>query len=476
MTLEKGNDNISESHKQYLLDRHGTFELDPLPSMNDSDPLNWSWSVKITQLVLVSFHGFFATFMASGQVPAFGPFAEQFHKSINACSYLTSAQIIILGWLPWVWLPVMNRYGRWKLLMVSTLGSMAFNLVSIFCTGYGALMAMRCLLAFFISPGIAVGGAIAGETTFSHQRASRNGLWALSVTLGTVAGPIFMGLVVERVSTKYIYVVFTAVNGLQFLAYLLFGKETLFNYADLSRNKQALWHFLPIRDTVKLDLSVIFNPARLFFNWRVFLIAISYGVVFTYVNIAANVDLPVIFVEKFEMGPQAIGLQFISFLIGMITGEQFGGWMSDRWMIAAARKQKGSQHRLWLSYPGYITSIVGLIVFGCQVQNLRHYNITPLIGIVIASFGLQLITTTLISFGIDITGAPSDVALFMTALRQTFAFTGPFYFPRMFESLGYAGTFGLLAGLVAAAGWLPVAIIHFTENRRKNLLLEETEK
>lgn len=37
---------LSEEHRQYLLQRHGTLELDPLPSMGDADPYNWpTWKV-----------------------------------------------------------------------------------------------------------------------------------------------------------------------------------------------------------------------------------------------------------------------------------------------------------------------------------------------------------------------------------------------------------------------------------------------
>lgn len=39
--------NLSEEHRQYLLARHGTLELDPVPSMHDADPYNWpSWKVR----------------------------------------------------------------------------------------------------------------------------------------------------------------------------------------------------------------------------------------------------------------------------------------------------------------------------------------------------------------------------------------------------------------------------------------------
>lgn len=44
---------LSEQHRQYLLQRHGTLELDPMPSMGDADPYNWpTWKVKSTNIEL----------------------------------------------------------------------------------------------------------------------------------------------------------------------------------------------------------------------------------------------------------------------------------------------------------------------------------------------------------------------------------------------------------------------------------------
>lgn len=37
---------LSETHKSYLIERHGTLDLDPIPSMDPADPYNWpSWKV-----------------------------------------------------------------------------------------------------------------------------------------------------------------------------------------------------------------------------------------------------------------------------------------------------------------------------------------------------------------------------------------------------------------------------------------------
>lgn len=38
---------LSDDHKQYLIDKHGTYKLDPIPSMNDEDPLNWPTYIKL---------------------------------------------------------------------------------------------------------------------------------------------------------------------------------------------------------------------------------------------------------------------------------------------------------------------------------------------------------------------------------------------------------------------------------------------
>lgn len=32
---------LSESHREYLLQRHGTLDLNPTPSSSDADPYNW---------------------------------------------------------------------------------------------------------------------------------------------------------------------------------------------------------------------------------------------------------------------------------------------------------------------------------------------------------------------------------------------------------------------------------------------------
>lgn len=51
----KDANDLSEDHKAYLLQRHGTLELDPLPGYGDADPYNWTTS-KVSLLRLSSYY------------------------------------------------------------------------------------------------------------------------------------------------------------------------------------------------------------------------------------------------------------------------------------------------------------------------------------------------------------------------------------------------------------------------------------
>lgn len=236
----------------------------------------------------------------------------------------------------------------------------------------------------------------------------------------------------------------------------------------LSRNHtnkfKSLVRFNAIIPTYKITLRGIIFPLTYFYtNWRVFLSSSLYSIIFCYTNIVTTVELPAVFGEKFHLGPQATGLQFLAIVIGYIIGIQMAGWRSD-WRMRKANYRK---YRLWLSCPGLIATFVGLLVFGFQVVNAEdnHWNITPLIGLAILSFGCQIVSTTLITYCIDIVPhQATGVVLFIGFIRQVFGFIGPFYFPPMFESLGFDGAFGLLGG-ISLFCMFPMVIIHILGSR-----------
>lgn len=48
---KKEQSHLSPEHREYLIKRHGTVDLDPLPTMGTADPYNWpTWKVSIVHL------------------------------------------------------------------------------------------------------------------------------------------------------------------------------------------------------------------------------------------------------------------------------------------------------------------------------------------------------------------------------------------------------------------------------------------
>lgn len=150
--------------------------------------------IKIQQkhlnLILVAFHAMMTTFTAAGIIPAFELFSIDLGVSLTKASYLTSVQILILGFSPLFWKPISNRFGRRPIWLISTIGSLVCNIGCAESHSYASQMITRVLVAFFISPAIAISSAVVTETFFASERGQKMGIWTLMVTLGYVLPPI----------------------------------------------------------------------------------------------------------------------------------------------------------------------------------------------------------------------------------------------------------------------------------------------
>ena len=175
---------LSLEHRDYLIERHGTVALNPIPTMDPADPLNWpSWR-KNLNLFLISLNALMTTFTAAAVIPAFEQFSVDLGISLTQASYLTSIQILMLGFAPLFWKPISNRFGRRPIWLISTLGSMICNVGCAKSNSYASQVVTRLLVAFFISPAIAISSAVVTETFFARERGQKLGIWTLMVTLG----------------------------------------------------------------------------------------------------------------------------------------------------------------------------------------------------------------------------------------------------------------------------------------------------
>jgi MFS family permease len=124
------------------------------------------------------------TFTAASIIPAFEDLSIALDVSLTQASYLTAIQILILGVSPLLWKPISNTYGRRPIWLISTFGSMVCNIGCSESKSYATQVVTRILVAFFISPAIAISSAVVAETFFKRERGLKMGVWTVMVTLG----------------------------------------------------------------------------------------------------------------------------------------------------------------------------------------------------------------------------------------------------------------------------------------------------
>ncbi|KAJ5248606.1 hypothetical protein N7468_000057 [Penicillium chermesinum] len=423
---------LPEEHREYLLARHGTLDLDPIPDMNDADPYNWPrWR----------------------------------GVSMQRTSYLVSLFIAVLGGAPLLWRPLANRYGRRPIFLISLLCAMLGNIGCAESHSYATMGLCRAITAFFICPPAAMGSAVVAEMFFKKDRARCMGCWTLMVTIGVPISPFLFGFLALRISYRWIYWVLAITNAVQLLLYFVFGAETLYLREEgfpkrATTADNTLFSFRRIDPTPPaLPLAYATKPC-------VIIPAAAYAMVFLWGGIMLTIQTSQIFPEQFGFNTQQVGLQFLGIIIGSVLGEQIGGLISDRWMLFRQKRTgefPAAEYRLWLSYIGYALAICGVVVFCVQLQDAGEvWNITPIVGAAIAAGGNQIVTTVNITYAVDCYRPDAaSVGVFITFVRQMWGFIGPFWFPQMFLNVGGAGGAGIAVALLVAVGVIPTVLVQW---------------
>jgi hypothetical protein len=90
------------------------------------------------------------------------------------------------------------------------------------------------------------------------------------------------------------------------------------------------------------------------------------------------------------------------------------------------------------------------------------WTITPVIGAAIAAGGNQIVTTVDITYAVDCYREDAaSVGVFITFVRQIWGFIGPFWFPEMFEVVGWAGGAGIAVALMVGVSVIPTILVQW---------------
>lgn len=181
----------------------------------------------------------------------------------------------------------------------------------------------------------------------------------------------------------------------------------------------------------KLSVRSFLEPLFLLGHVKILVATIAYAMVFNWVLVLLMVEVSPLYGVYFHLNAQQIGINYLSFLIGSVSaicsscqledecsadnqpitseilGEQVGSRLCEfvhRRRVAhktKAGKTVLPEDRLIFAQIGFPTIIAGIVIFFVQVAKAtggkppHHWNITPDIGIALAGFGAQIVTTAI---------------------------------------------------------------------------------
>jgi len=206
--------------------------------------------------------------------------------------------------------------------------------------------------------------------------------------------------------------------------------------------------------------SIVFPFLYYFLSW-------------TFINVMPAISIATIYTKFYHLKPGPIGACLgTSLMIGSILGEFFAGRASDYIMYRLAlhhpSRSRVPETRLYLTIVSALLMPVGLLVFGFTVGPSSSY-ITPLVGLSIGVFGLQIASTCLYAYISDCykPQTPESGVLFNLGRGLSFI-VGYFALPFAAKS-GFGAAWGTFAAVLFVF-WLPIgALLIWGEQWRKKL-------
>lgn len=256
---------------------------------------------------------------------------------------------------------------------------------------------------------------------------------------------------------RWCYWIPAIIFGCTWLINLLFLPETLYRRnretgQSLQESKKSwisLFDFRGNRSGRKLRAGDFLHPLLMLKYPSVLLTTIYYSITFGLGSVLFAVTAAATFGSIYHFNTAQIGLAVgISTTVGTLLGEITAGPVSDYLVYLYRRSHEGdvkSETRLQATLPGALLVPIGLAIEGTCLEYRTHF-MGPVMGIGIAAFGLQIVSTNIFAYVIDCYKPQSaELSTLLNFGRQVFSFTLGFYMIPFANATNYGTAWGVFA-------------------------------
>ncbi|KEQ82937.1 MFS transporter [Aureobasidium pullulans EXF-150] len=463
--------------------------LIPTPSNDPNDPLNWKKSFRVYLAILTCLAMFMCNFLAAGATVAIvqitidftgiPPTQPGFPAAIAKIAYFFTTTALLQGTGNLFWMPLILKYGRRPMYLISFVGYFATILWAGLTKSYASELAARVMMGFFAGSGECIAPLTISDLFFLHERGFYMSMYTAALSSGVSGGVIISGLITINLSWRYIYHVSAAIVGVLIILVFLTFPETAYNRnleshtvgpvtnhrATAIPRKRSFVQNLAIfhgRFVDETFWKIFYRPVVLLclpiVLWATLVMSVTIGFL-----VAISSNFASAFSTTYGFSSWQSGLCFISGLLFTLAGIFFGGTVSD-YVADYFTKRNGGIREPEMRLPamtiGLICSPLGLILYGVGIEQKLHW-IVPTLGLGFLSIAIAQATNVSLVYVIDsYRPIAGETVVSQLAFKSCFGFLLSFYTNPWIDSSGYAKSFGAMAGISAAVllGWIPFYI------------------
>ncbi|KAF4609509.1 hypothetical protein D9613_012296 [Agrocybe pediades] len=436
------------------------------------NPKNWSYKKKWAATIVVSSFTFISPISSSMIAPASMQVAEDFGITSSFIIALTTS-VFILGYCvgPLFLGPLSEIYGRSRVLQLSNLFYLAWNIGCGFAQNKSQLIAFRFLAGIGGSAPLSIGGGVLGDVWRAEERGRAIAIYSLAPLLGPVIGPVCAGWIAARSTWRWVFWSTSIVDVVIQISGLFFLRETYAPYLleqkantirkNLDAEKGTFKHVRTIyessddRSWQTIMSKALIRPFKLFATEPIAQImgvymAFVYGLFYLFLT-----TMPTIFSVTYRESPGIAGLNYIALGLGLSLASQTNARLMDKIYVHLKKRNGGvgePEFRLPPMVPGTILLPIGLFLAGWAAEKGVHWIVTD-IGIALVGAGMILSFQSIQTYIIDTFTLHAASALAaVNCLRSLAGFGFPLFAPAMYNKLGYGKGDTILACLAIGLG------------------------